>query len=318
MPPRRRLTLFIPRILLSASLVTLLLASAGSSLAQTMTNSRLPDFFGVYFESGGSVVEVPKANPRLEGIMQQAETLMQKNPANEEETQKARDELLRWAREFVGSCYQVKRQPTFIVYSDQISPEVFKLTPFQIIGDRSPVPLGVAPVESRKSMYRLVPREELKANVYLFNAAGPFGGSSGWASCFALDITGDQWFDSNWNTVMEVTRKRLGTAGHPASTPATPAPLAATVQSPIAGKPRWHGVIVDIKLSSQILVVRKGDVTRIVHYNHSTQFTNGLGSIVVGQLSVNDDVLCIGDLGRDGRMEAVRIDLRPRPLYVPH
>lgn len=55
--------------------------------------------------------------------------------------------------------------------------------------------LGIAPIEGKNFMYRLVPREELTPGVYEFKLTGEFG-TRVFFSCLAVNTTFDQWFDS--------------------------------------------------------------------------------------------------------------------------
>ncbi len=80
---------------------------------------------------------------------------------------------------------------------------------------------------------------------------------------------------------------------------------------------RWHGVIVRWNKDQSTLDVRKGNVTKTVHYDSSTQWTQAAGGNKVkpaemSEFTEGSDVICIGKAGEKGSFVATRIDLRTK------
>jgi len=77
---------------------------------------------------------------------------------------------------------------------------------------------------------------------------------------------------------------------------------------------RWHGTIVRWSKDQSTLDVRKGTITKTVHYDSSTQWTQtSAGKVKPAEMSAfteGSDVICIGKTGEKGAWVATQIDLR--------
>ena len=84
-------------------------------------------------------------------------------------------------------------------------------------------------------------------------------------------------------------------------------------EKPATGKAaRWHGVIVRWDKDGSILTVRKGNVTKQIHYTSSTKWTEGTKTIDMSQFKEGEsDVICTGTYDDKGTFVADRVDLRP-------
>jgi len=80
---------------------------------------------------------------------------------------------------------------------------------------------------------------------------------------------------------------------------------------------RWHGVIVRWNKDQSTLDVRKGTVTKTIHYDSSTQWTQAAGGnkpkpAEMSEFTEGSDVICLGKAGEKGSFVATRIDLRQK------
>jgi hypothetical protein len=77
---------------------------------------------------------------------------------------------------------------------------------------------------------------------------------------------------------------------------------------------RWHGTIVRWSKDQSTLDVRKGTVTKTIHYDSSTQWTQTqAGKVKPAEMSAfteGSDVICIGKAGEKMSFIATQIDLR--------
>ena len=77
---------------------------------------------------------------------------------------------------------------------------------------------------------------------------------------------------------------------------------------------RWHGTIVRWSKDQSTLDVRKGTVTKTIHYDSSTQWTQTSGGKVkpaeMSAFTEGSDVICIGKADEKGSFIATQIDLR--------
>jgi hypothetical protein len=77
---------------------------------------------------------------------------------------------------------------------------------------------------------------------------------------------------------------------------------------------RWHGTIVRWSKDQSTLDVRKGTVTKTIHYASSTQWTQTAGGKVkpaeMSAFTEGSDVICIGKADEKGNFIATQIDLR--------
>jgi len=77
---------------------------------------------------------------------------------------------------------------------------------------------------------------------------------------------------------------------------------------------RWHGTIVRWSKDQSTLDVRKGTVTRTIHYDSSTQWTQTAGGKVkpaeMSAFTEGSDVICLGKADEKGSFIATQIDLR--------
>ena len=87
-------------------------------------------------------------------------------------------------------------------------------------------------------------------------------------------------------------------------------------KAPSSKELRWHGIIVRWSKDQSTLDVRKGNVTKTIHYDSSTQWTQAEGSKVkpaeMSEFTEGSDVICIGKAGEKGSFVATRIDLRTK------
>ena len=93
-----------------------------------------------------------------------------------------------------------------------------------------------------------------------------------------------------------------------------PAVQNATAQEAKAKKAseiRWHGTVVRIDKDSSTLDVRKGTIEKRIHFDSSTQWTNGQKTIESGEVKEGDDVITLSKANEKKELVATRIDLRP-------
>jgi hypothetical protein len=87
-------------------------------------------------------------------------------------------------------------------------------------------------------------------------------------------------------------------------------------RSATKGELRWHGTIVRWSKDNSTLAVRKGNVTKTIHYDSSTQWTQSEGGKArpaqTSEFNEGSDVICIGKAGEKGSFVATRIDLRTK------
>jgi hypothetical protein len=77
---------------------------------------------------------------------------------------------------------------------------------------------------------------------------------------------------------------------------------------------RWHGTIVRWSKDQSTLDVRKGTVTKTIHYDSSTKWTQTSGGKVkpaeMSAFTEGSDVICVGKADDKGSFVATQIDLR--------
>lgn len=73
---------------------------------------------------------------------------------------------------------------------------------------------------------------------------------------------------------------------------------------------RWHGTIVRWNKDQSTLDVRKGTITKTIHYDSSTQWTQAQKSAEMSAFTEGSDVICLGKAGEKGSFVATQIDLR--------
>jgi hypothetical protein len=75
---------------------------------------------------------------------------------------------------------------------------------------------------------------------------------------------------------------------------------------------RWHGTIVRWSKDQSTLDVRKGTVTKTIHYDTSTKWTQAQGKqpAEMSAFTEGSDVICLGKAGEKGSFMATQIDLR--------
>lgn len=83
-----------------------------------------------------------------------------------------------------------------------------------------------------------------------------------------------------------------------------------------AAESRWSGVIVRTNKETSTVEVRKGHITRTVHYDSSTKWTKGTSNVDQSQFSDGSRVICLGSYNDKKEFVATRIDLR-EPHMVP-
>ncbi len=77
---------------------------------------------------------------------------------------------------------------------------------------------------------------------------------------------------------------------------------------------RWHGIIVRLSKDQSTLDVRKGTITKTIHYDSSTRWTQTAGGKVkpaeMSAFTEGSDVICLGKAGEKNSFVATQIDLR--------
>ncbi len=73
---------------------------------------------------------------------------------------------------------------------------------------------------------------------------------------------------------------------------------------------RWHGRIERMSTEQSYLDVRKGTITKRIHFDGSTKWTQGKKTIEMSEVKEGADVICLGQMDEKGNMQATRIDLR--------
>jgi len=90
--------------------------------------------------------------------------------------------------------------------------------------------------------------------------------------------------------------------------------LAISQEAKPAAQLRWHGTIVRWSKDQSTLDVRKGTVTKTIHYDSSTQWTQTAGGKVkpaeMSAFTEGSDVICIGKADEKNNFVATQIDLR--------
>ena len=77
---------------------------------------------------------------------------------------------------------------------------------------------------------------------------------------------------------------------------------------------RWHGQVVRTNTGTSTLDVRRGHITRTVHFDSNTKWTKSAGKKVVdinpSEVKDSDSVICLGKFNDKKEFWATRIDLR--------
>ncbi len=81
---------------------------------------------------------------------------------------------------------------------------------------------------------------------------------------------------------------------------------------------RWHGIIVRSNKENSTLDVRKGNVTKTIHYDSSTKWTKGTGAIDPAEVKDGANVICLGKYDEKNEFHATRIDLRVGGFFHTH
>lgn len=79
-----------------------------------------------------------------------------------------------------------------------------------------------------------------------------------------------------------------------------------------AGAFRWHGIIQRHNQEKSTLDVERKGTVRVVVYNDATKWTNHGATADPKDFTDGADVIVHGNLDKDGRVVATRIDLRRR------
>jgi hypothetical protein len=77
-----------------------------------------------------------------------------------------------------------------------------------------------------------------------------------------------------------------------------------------AQEQRWHGVITHINEKMSTMDVLKGSVTKTIHYDSSTKWTEVNKPSQMSAFKEGSEVICIGTIDKKGVYHATRIDLR--------
>jgi Ni/Co efflux regulator RcnB len=77
-----------------------------------------------------------------------------------------------------------------------------------------------------------------------------------------------------------------------------------------AKQARWHGIIQRMSTEESYLDVRKGNITKRIHFDSSTRWTEGKTTAEMSKFKEGDDVICLGTYDEKGNIQATRIDLR--------
>jgi len=77
-----------------------------------------------------------------------------------------------------------------------------------------------------------------------------------------------------------------------------------------ATEQRWHGVITHINEKMSTIDVLKGNVTKVIHYDSSTKWTEVNKPAEMSAFKEGSEVICIITANKKGVYHAVRIDLR--------
>jgi curli biogenesis system outer membrane secretion channel CsgG len=77
-----------------------------------------------------------------------------------------------------------------------------------------------------------------------------------------------------------------------------------------AKQERWHGVIVRFNKDQSTMDVRKGTMEKRIHYDSSTQWTQGTKVIDMSAFKEGSDVICLGKFDEKREFLATRVDLR--------
>ena len=77
-----------------------------------------------------------------------------------------------------------------------------------------------------------------------------------------------------------------------------------------AKEARWHGRIDRMSADQSYLDVRKGSITKRIHFDSSTKWTKGTKPAEMSEFKDGADVICLGTYDAKGNLQATRIDLR--------
>ena len=77
-----------------------------------------------------------------------------------------------------------------------------------------------------------------------------------------------------------------------------------------ANEQRWHGVITHINEKMSTLDVLRGSVTKTIHYDSSTKWTEVNKPSQMSAFKEGSEVICLGTVDKKGIYHATRIDLR--------
>ena len=90
------------------------------------------------------------------------------------------------------------------------------------------------------------------------------------------------------------------------------APAQEKTEKPVATakQARWHGIIVRINKDASTLDVKRGNATRSIHFDSSTQWTKGKEVIEMSEFKEGSDVICLGKFVEKGDFQATKIQLQ--------
>ncbi len=147
----------------------------GAACKKHIEDGPLPETFGVYYESEGTLHEIPVGG----------------KPSHVKATKDLKDAFATHNKDVIGeslrkwgdSCEKVGPKMVLVVYSEDLKPALFHLQK-TVNKQLVDVEVGVAPMPNKPSMYKLIPKEPLTEKVYLLAVKNEFQ-SQTW-DCFTV------------------------------------------------------------------------------------------------------------------------------------
>lgn len=148
---------------------TAFLVSFCTGCTRHTSSEALPQYFGFYYVGADGLVEIPPdGRPSYVAAM---------NASIAAFKAKNRDEAVKAFKAQTDTCEKSGPEPEFVLYYDTLRPEFFHLYTFGAVPPntgKQEIALGIAPVEKKQSMYKLVPKAPLAKGAYFLEFRNEF------------------------------------------------------------------------------------------------------------------------------------------------
>lgn len=142
-----------------------------------------PEYFGLYYQGPKGLKEIPlSGDPSYVAASKEVKNAM----AN-----RSVEQVKVAMKGIYTSCEQASPKPTFIVYRNDLQPQMFHLSQVRpSVKQVDEVDLGVAPVANKPDMYRLTPKQPLSPGFYILAAVFDTGRPQ--LDCFLVGMTPEE------------------------------------------------------------------------------------------------------------------------------